>query len=111
MVCNVWRDSVAIVSRGLGITFLILNIFIPGLGTMLSSWFDQGDLNTDQLLIGIFQLFTIKFHFNSKKNFSKYNKNIYFVLYKCVTSWMGLVNMVGLDNLQAFQITEIVKVI
>ncbi|CAI2384637.1 unnamed protein product [Moneuplotes crassus] len=57
MEFEVFKDSICVVHKRLSIIFFIFNIIIPGFGTMLSSCFDEGDMNTDQFIIGVFQLF------------------------------------------------------
>ena len=40
------------------LVFLILNIILPGWGTMMSSYCDKEGLNTDALIIGFLQFLT-----------------------------------------------------
>ena len=58
MVCDNWQSSIPSMSKGMATILLIINIFFPGLGTMISACAGGGNMITDQLIVGILQWFT-----------------------------------------------------
>ena len=58
MVCEGWQSSIPSMNKTTALILFIVNIFFPGLGTMISACVGGGSLNTDQLLVGILQWLT-----------------------------------------------------
>ena len=61
-MCEKWIQTIPIVSQGNGIIILILNIFFPGLGTMILACMSS-NISGEQLLIGMLQFLFFIFFF------------------------------------------------
>ena len=53
-----WQNSIPAMKQVIAIILLIVNIFFPGIGTMISACVGGGKLITDQLLVGLLQWLT-----------------------------------------------------
>ena len=58
MVCQKWQDSIVKVDKTMAIVLLILNIFFPGLGTLINACMGDGGVVGDQIIVGILQWLT-----------------------------------------------------
>jgi hypothetical protein len=58
MVCEQWQGSIPSMDKGMAILLLVLNIFFPGLGTLICAFMGGGDVITDQIIVAILQWLT-----------------------------------------------------
>ena len=54
---NKWKNDLVPVQAPMGIVLFIVNIFLPGIGTIINS-FMSSSLRSDTLLVGLLQLLT-----------------------------------------------------
>ena len=57
MVCEKWQESIVSTDKTMAIVLLILNIFFPGLGTLINAFMGDGVVG-DQVLVALLQWLT-----------------------------------------------------
>ena len=58
MVCEKWQASIVKVDKTMAMVLLVINIFFPGIGTMINACMGSGGMVTDQIIVGLLQFFT-----------------------------------------------------
>ena len=58
MACEKWQESIPQLTKNMALILWIIDIFWPGLGTLISACMGQNGLITDQLIVGLLQGFT-----------------------------------------------------